>query len=72
MSRLFEKVIRPTLFRLDAERAHELGIKALELGLARPPRVSDEEKSRIKEIFGPISRFGLDFENPLGVAAGFD
>jgi dihydroorotate dehydrogenase len=72
MSKLFEKVIRPTLFRLDAERAHELGIKALELGLARAPRVSDEEKSRIKEIFGPINRFGLEFENPLGIAAGFD
>jgi dihydroorotate dehydrogenase len=72
MSKLFEKVIRPTLFKLDAERAHELGLKALELGLARPPGVSDEEKSRIKEIFGPIKRFGLKFENPLGVAAGFD
>lgn len=72
MSKLFEKVIRPTLFRLDAERAHELGIKALELGLARAPRVSAEEKARVKEIFGPIKRFGLDFENPLGVAAGFD
>jgi dihydroorotate dehydrogenase len=72
MSKLFEKVIRPTLFRLDAERAHELGIKALELGLARPARVSDEEKARIKEVFGHITRFGLEFENPLGIAAGFD
>jgi dihydroorotate dehydrogenase, subfamily 2 len=72
MSKLFEKVIQPALFRLDAERAHELGIKALELGLARPARVSDEEKARIKEVLGPIKRFGFEFENPLGIAAGFD
>lgn len=72
MSKLFEKVIQPALFRLDAERAHELGMKALELGLAWPVRVSDEEKARIKDVFGPIKRFGFEFENPLGIAAGFD
>jgi dihydroorotate dehydrogenase len=72
MSKFFEKVIRPTLFRMDAERAHELGIKTLKLGLARAKRFSDDEKAEIKEVFGPIRRFGLDFANPLGIAAGFD
>jgi dihydroorotate dehydrogenase len=72
MSKFFEKVIRPTLFRMDAERAHELGIKALELGLTNATRLSDDEKALIKETFGPIHHFGLEFTNPLGIAAGFD
>jgi dihydroorotate dehydrogenase len=54
---------QPLLRRLDAELAHGLAIKALKAGLggAAPslPRI-------------PISRFGLRFENPLGLAAGFD
>lgn len=55
------------LFGLDAERAHELGIKALEMGLAAPFYVKDRS-------FGapPVSRFGLEFSNPIGIAAGFD
>ena len=72
MSKFFEKVIRPTLFRMDAERAHELGIKALRLGLARPSRLNPGEKAEIDAIFGRIRRFGLEFANPLGIAAGFD
>ena len=55
------------MFGIDAERAHEIGIKALEMGLAAPfyadPIVSG---------FGEIERFGLRFASPLGIAAGFD
>ena len=72
MSKFFEKVIRPSLFKLDAEWAHELGIKALELGLARPKRLSVEEIAQTKQVFGSIRRFGVEFTNPLGIAAGFD
>ena len=64
MSELWNSLIRPAAFRLDAERAHEIGIKALEMGAAGPfyhVPVSNE-----------VERFGLRFANPLGVAAGFD
>lgn len=54
------------MFGLDAERAHEIGIKALELGLGGSVR--DQTFSE----FSDIERFGLKFANPLGVAAGFD
>jgi dihydroorotate dehydrogenase len=67
MSVFWEKVIRPAMFRLDAESAHELGINALRKGLARPFYSDPNEFS-----LGPIERFGLKFPNPLGVAAGFD
>jgi len=72
MANYFEKLIRPVLFRLDAEQAHELGIKALEKGFAKPGSLRPAEAARQKLVFGPIERFGLKFENPLGIAAGFD
>ena len=54
------------MFGLEAERAHEFGIKALKLGLGNFGPTSGDTK------FGKIGRFGLKFANPLGVAAGFD
>lgn len=55
------------MFGLDAEKAHEIGMKSLELGLASPFNVADRSFG-----FGQIERFGLKFANPLGMAAGFD
>ncbi|MFN0140536.1 MAG: quinone-dependent dihydroorotate dehydrogenase [Pyrinomonadaceae bacterium] len=62
----WEKIVRPLMFRLDAERAHEVGITALKSGLAAPFYCDNEFG------FGEIERFGLKFANPLGLAAGFD
>ncbi len=64
MTFLYEKITRPLLFRLDAETAHNLGMRALATGWAGKHSYSD-----------PIlqtSVFGLEFANPLGMAAGFD
>ena len=68
MNSAWEKAFRPALFGLDAERAHELGMKALRFGLARPFYVGDA----LFPEFGSIERFGLTFKNPFGIAAGFD
>ncbi|MBK8466903.1 MAG: quinone-dependent dihydroorotate dehydrogenase [Chloracidobacterium sp.] len=66
MSKLWQKLIRPIMFGLDAERAHELGIEALKLGLGGLA-------SGWKDVeFDPTELFGLKFANPLGIAAGFD
>ena len=58
------RLIRPALFKLDAERAHGLALAALKLrgGRGRPPEA------------GPLAVevAGLSFPNPLGMAAGFD
>ncbi len=54
-------LVRPLLFRLDAERAHRLTIAALKrlpAGAAEPAL--------------PVTLAGLDFPNPVGLAAGFD
>ena len=58
---LFDRVAT----HVDAECAHRLGLAALRAGrrvLPRPPR---DPALRVRAL-------GLDFPNPLGVAAGFD
>ncbi|MBN9022476.1 MAG: quinone-dependent dihydroorotate dehydrogenase [Rhizobiales bacterium] len=55
---------RPFLFGLDPERAHRLALQALKTGLVpRPPQPEPSLRRRL---------LGLDFANPLGMAAGFD
>ncbi len=53
------------LHALDPERAHELAIKSLELGLY--PRAPAPDDPRLAQTV-----WGLPFQNPLGMAAGFD
>jgi dihydroorotate dehydrogenase len=53
------------LLALSPERAHDLAIKSLELGLY--PRAGLPEDQRLAQKL-----FGLDFPNPVGMAAGFD
>ncbi len=68
MSVFWEKIVRQALFALDAERAHEIGMEALEAGFASPFYCDDHQYGE----FGEIERFGLKFSNPIGIAAGFD
>ena len=72
MPKLYEKLIRPLLFKMPTEAAHELGIETLKFGLS-PDFVQKliAERFNVKR-FGKLSRFGLKFKNPLGTAAGFD
>jgi dihydroorotate dehydrogenase len=57
-------LLRPLVFALDAEQAHRLTLRALKLKPAgRPP----ERDARLG-----IRVAGLNFPNPLGLAAGFD
>ena len=56
---------RPALFALDPEDAHEATIKALELGV-HPRQLGNDDPMLRQTVFG------LDFPNPIGVAAGYD
>lgn len=66
---LYATLGRPLLFRLDAERAHELAIASLAIwapvlaGLAGPP----DGGGRLAQDL-----LGTRFPNPIGLAAGFD
>lgn len=65
MSGLFSGLIRPALFRFDAEQAHGLGIKALKTGLLPSPGIKLDNRLSVRVA-------SLQFPNPLGMAAGFD
>src|SRR5882724_9030107 len=65
--RLLDKLARPVLFRLDPEDAHERGILALKV-LQKLPRLP----ARPSDTRLAVAAFGLDFPNPIGLAAGFD
>jgi dihydroorotate dehydrogenase len=57
-------MLRPLLFALDAEHAHRAAIWALRQRRAHPPPPDDAVlATRV---------FGVDFANPVGLAAGFD
>src|SRR5688572_1850027 len=72
MSKLFERLLRPMLFRLDAETAHEAGMSFLGSGLGTEAAQRIAYKLYGYEFPYEIERFGLKFRNPIGVAAGFD
>ncbi|MBE7561638.1 quinone-dependent dihydroorotate dehydrogenase [Acidithiobacillus sp. HP-6] len=66
-------LLRPLLFGLEAEQAHQLSIAALET-LGRMPR-SLERVSEHFAVENPAlqqSLWGLNFRNPVGLAAGYD
>jgi len=69
---IYQNLIRPLLFKLPAETAHEYGIEALKFGLSSEFARKLAAKQFNSGEFGKLERFGLTFKNPLGVAAGFD
>ncbi|PWG03864.1 quinone-dependent dihydroorotate dehydrogenase [Sphingosinicella humi] len=57
-------LLRPLIFGLDAERAHRLTLAALKtLPAGNPPK---------PDPMLAVQVAGLDFPNPIGLAAGFD
>jgi dihydroorotate dehydrogenase len=70
MRDFYERFVRPLLFSLDAETAHHVAIKLLN-GASHFDLVL-----RLLRSFQPSSKpktlFGLNFPNPIGLAAGLD
>lgn len=69
---LYKNLIRPLLFKVPTETAHEFGIEALKVGLNSKTARDFASKQFFCDEFGTLERFNLKFKNPLGVAAGFD
>lgn len=72
MSKIYEKIIRPALFKVDPETAHEFGIETLKTVLKSKTAQKIFAEKLATEEFENVERFGLKFKNPLGIAAGFD
>ncbi len=60
-------ILRPFLFNLDPETAHDLAIKSLKFNLF-PSKIFEIEDEQILNI----ELLGKKFPNPIGLAAGFD
>lgn len=61
----YYSILKPILFLLNPETAHKIAVKAIQLDLAPKPKT--------KEYFSLKTKvFGIDFSNPIGMAAGFD
>lgn len=69
---IYKSIIRPLLFKLPTETAHEIGMESLKIGLGSKFARNLFAGRFADQSFGEIERFGLTFKNPLGVAAGFD
>lgn len=61
---VYERVLRPLLFRIDPETAHNAAIAMIARGLVRGRLLRDPRLA--------TTAVGLEFPNPLGLAAGFD
>lgn len=62
--------MRSLLFRLPPETAHDLALRSLSFSPAVINRLIARRFER--RPFGELQRFGLRFQNPVGLAAGFD
>jgi dihydroorotate dehydrogenase len=71
LSWTYEKLLRPILFKQDAEAAHERTLYWLAKASHSKPKLS-----LLSTLFGspplPTKVFGLTFPNPIGLAAGMD
>jgi dihydroorotate dehydrogenase len=66
-------LLRSLLFRLDAERAHHLSMRAF-AALMRLAPLAEWTRERLT-VHDPrlhVRCFGIDFPSPVGLAAGFD
>jgi dihydroorotate dehydrogenase len=59
-----DRLARPLLYALDPEDAHRLAIRMLQIA-PLPPAGPDDTRLATRV-------FGLNFPNPIGIAAGFD
>ena len=67
---LYRSLLRPLLFGLPPETAHELALRILSLSPGLTKNLTGDRFKR--SPFGKLRRFGLSFTNPIGLAAGFD
>src|SRR5438034_5294825 len=69
---IYRSLLRPLLFRLPPETAHELAVNSLS-SILRPGFARRLFSGKFRRApFGQLRRFGLLFDNPVGLAAGFD
>lgn len=71
MGLIYRNLLRPILFTVESERAHNLTLAALS-GVAKSRCLSRTIHQLYSAPELPIDLFGLHFPNPVGLAAGMD
>src|SRR5262249_22782876 len=71
MSWLYRRLVRPGLFTQDAEQVHRRTLRALSR-MSRSERVCGLANALFGPPALPVKVFGLEFPNPVGLAAGMD
>lgn len=72
MGYYYENIVRPFLFRMDPEKAHDLGVTALDYLGRLGPLCRIMEGFNMVRSDNPVEAFGLQFPNAVGLAAGMD
>ena len=67
---IYERLVRPVLFSVSAETAHDLAIRSLRAASNSPAALRQLARFAPRPL--PKTVFGLTFPNPVGLAAGFD
>jgi dihydroorotate dehydrogenase len=71
MSWCYRRILRPLLFRVDSERIHDFTLRTLGcLSRSAPLLRLVSGFTDVPEL--PVEVFGLQFPNPVGLAAGMD
>lgn len=68
----YEQFVRPFLFRMDPEKAHDLGVTALDYLGRLSPLCRLMESWNLVRSDRPVEVLGLKFPNAVGLAAGMD
>jgi len=71
LSAIYKKIFRPILFMQDPEVVHSLTVRGLQL-VSKFSILCGMMKSLYGAESLPVQAFGLNFPNPLGLAAGMD
>lgn len=71
MSWLYRRIVRPLLFLQDSERVHNRTLRGL-AWISRNRLLSGTAKAFFSAPELPSTVFGLNFPNPVGLAAGMD
>src|SRR5579871_707486 len=70
---IYRAVVRPLLFRLDAETSHRATLSAARaLGRSRPVLGALERRLGVREPSLRTQVAGIEFPGPVGLAGGFD
>src|SRR4051794_4961719 len=69
---IYKSFLRPLLFTLPPETAHEVALHSLSFISGSKTLRSYLANKFTPPPFGKLERFGLNFSNPVGLAAGFD